>query len=158
MKRQIMVLFMGLALFSSCYDAMNEVPLERMPPEIAFKDSLKVEMFVNELYVGLNTGIGGYNSFGGGSANQNSFFDCVTDLGYFRQGERILLLIRLHVLHSIQGQEEIQIVAGRRFISIYVKQILYWNIFIIVIICLNLKWRNILVRRSYIKHCCIMRC
>lgn len=81
MKRQIMVLFMGLALFSSCYDAMNEVPLERMPPEIAFKDSLKVEMFVNELYVGLNTGIGGYNSFGGGSANQNSFFDCVTDLG-----------------------------------------------------------------------------
>ena len=42
---------------SSCYDAMNEVPLERMPPEIAFKDSLKVEMFVNELYVGLNTGI-----------------------------------------------------------------------------------------------------
>ena len=34
MKRQIMVLFMGLALFSSCYDAMNEVPLERMPPEI----------------------------------------------------------------------------------------------------------------------------
>ena len=81
MKRQIMVLFMGLALFSSCYDAMNEVPLERMLPEIAFKDSLKVEMFVNELYVGLNTGIGGYNSFGGGSANQNSFFDCVTDLG-----------------------------------------------------------------------------
>ena len=81
MKKQIIILFTSLALLSSCYDAMNEVPLERMPPEIAFKDSLKVEMFVNELYVGLNTGIGGYNSFGGGSANQNSFFDCVTDLG-----------------------------------------------------------------------------
>lgn len=70
MKKQIIILFTSLALLSSCYDAMNEVPLERMPPEIAFKDSLKVEMFVNELYVGLNTGIGGYNSFGGGSANQ----------------------------------------------------------------------------------------
>ena len=81
MKKQIIILFTGLTLLSSCYDAMNEVPLERMPPEIAFKDSLKVEMFVNELYVGLNTGIGGYNSFGGGAANQNSFFDCVTDLG-----------------------------------------------------------------------------
>lgn len=81
MKKKIMILFAGLALLSSCYDAMNEVPLERMPPEIAFKDSLKVEMFVNELYVGLNTGLGGYNRFGGGSANQNSFFDCVTDLG-----------------------------------------------------------------------------
>lgn len=81
MKKKIMVLFAGLALLSSCYDAMNEVPLERMPPEIAFKDSLKVEMFVNELYVGLNTGLGGYNRFGGGSASQNSFFDCVTDLG-----------------------------------------------------------------------------
>ena len=81
MKKQINILFTGLTLLSSCYDAMNEVPLERMPPEIAFKDSLKVEMFVNELYVGLNTGIGGYNSFGGGAANQNSFFDCVTDLG-----------------------------------------------------------------------------
>lgn len=76
-----MILFAGLALLSSCYDAMNEVPLERMPPEIAFKDSLKVEMFVNELYVGLNAGLGGYNRFGGGSANQNSLFDCVTDLG-----------------------------------------------------------------------------
>ena len=81
MKKQIIILVTGLMLLSSCYDAMNEVPLERMPPEIAFKDSMKVEMFVNELYVGLNTGIGGYNSFGGGSANQNSFFDCVTDLG-----------------------------------------------------------------------------
>lgn len=81
MKKQIVILFAGLALFSSCYDVMNEVPLERMPPEIAFKDSLKVEQFVNELYVGLNTGLGGYNRFGGGSAGQNSFFDCVTDLG-----------------------------------------------------------------------------
>ena len=76
-----MILFAGLALLSSCYDAMNEVPLERMPPEIAFKDSLKVEMFVNELYVGLNAGLGGYNRFGGGSANQNCLFDCVTELG-----------------------------------------------------------------------------
>lgn len=81
MKRKIMILFANLALLSSCYDAMNEVPLERMPPEIAFKDSMKVEMFVNELYFGLNTGLGGYNRFGSGSANQNSFFDCVTDLG-----------------------------------------------------------------------------
>ena len=81
MKKQIMILFTGMVLLTSCYDAMNEVPLERMPPEIAFRDSLKVEMFVNELYVGLNTGLGGYNRFGGGSANQNSFFDCVTDLG-----------------------------------------------------------------------------
>lgn len=56
MKKQIIILFTGLTLLSSCYDAMNEVPLERMPPEIAFKDSLKVEMFVNELYVGLIPG------------------------------------------------------------------------------------------------------
>lgn len=81
MKKQIIILLAVLTSLSSCYDAMNEVPLERMPPEIAFKDSLKVEMFVNELYLGLNTGRGGYNIFGAGSANQQSLFDCVTDLG-----------------------------------------------------------------------------
>ena len=77
--KKISILFVSAALASSC--AMNDIPLENMPPEIAFRDSLRVEMFVNELYPYLHTGQS-YNRLGSGGTG-GSMFDCVTDLAVY---------------------------------------------------------------------------
>ncbi len=77
--KKISILFASAALASSC--AMNDIPLENMPPEIAFRDSLRVEMFVNELYAYLHTGQS-YNRLGSGGTG-GSMFDCVTDLAVY---------------------------------------------------------------------------
>lgn len=74
MKKLILSTLISLTALCSC--DLNYVPLEQMSAEEAFKDSLRLEMFVNDLYVYLNTGVQ-FNRVGGG------MFDCVTDLAVF---------------------------------------------------------------------------
>lgn len=78
MKKIILAIIVALTFASSC--SMDEIPLENMPPEIAYRDSFRVEMFVNDLYAYVNCGRT-YNYIGPGGAG--SMFDCITDLGVY---------------------------------------------------------------------------
>lgn len=78
MKKILSIITLSAAIFSC---ALDDVPLENMPPEIAFRDSLRAEMFVNELYPYLHTGTS-YNRLGSGGTG-GSMFDCVTDLAVY---------------------------------------------------------------------------
>ena len=71
MKKLIITAIASLTTLWSC--DLNYVPLEQMSAEEAFKDSLRLEMFVNDLYVYLNTGVQ-FNRVGG------ALLDCATDL------------------------------------------------------------------------------
>ncbi|KAA6344783.1 RagB/SusD family nutrient uptake outer membrane protein [termite gut metagenome] len=77
--KKLIVLFVIVATFCSC--AMDEIPLETMPQEIAFRDSNRVEMFVNELYPYLNAGVS-YNRIGGGGTG-GSMADCMSDIAVY---------------------------------------------------------------------------
>lgn len=79
MKKIIISLFSILLVFSSC--SMDDIPLEDMPPEVAYRDSFRVEMFINELYAYINTGQT-YNRIGAGGTG-GAMFDCATDIGVY---------------------------------------------------------------------------
>ena len=74
MKKLIITAIVSLTTLWSC--DLNYVPLEQMSAEEAFKDSLRLEMFVNDLYVYLNTGVQ-FNRVGG------ALLDCATDLAVY---------------------------------------------------------------------------
>ena len=74
MKKLIITAIASLTTLWSC--DLNYVPLEQMSAEEAFKDSLRLEMFVNDLYVYLNTGVQ-FNRVGG------ALLDCATDLAVY---------------------------------------------------------------------------
>ncbi len=74
MKKLILSAIIPLTALWSC--DLNYVPLEQMSAEEAFKDSLRLEMFVNDLYVYLNTGVQ-FNRVGG------AMYDCVSDLAVY---------------------------------------------------------------------------
>lgn len=77
--KKLLIFLTILVGLSSC--SMDETPLEEMQPEIAFRNKFRAEMFVNELYAYLNTGVS-YNRIGGGGTG-GSMFDCVTDIAVY---------------------------------------------------------------------------
>lgn len=79
MKKIVLFLFSWSLICFSC--SMDDIPLEDMPPEVAYRDSFRVEMFVNELYAYINTGQT-YNRIGAGGTG-GAMFDCATDIGVY---------------------------------------------------------------------------
>lgn len=79
MKRIALFLFSISWIYCSC--SMDDIPLEDMPPEVAFRDSFRVEMFINEIYAYINTGQS-YNRIGTGGTG-GAMFDCATDIGVY---------------------------------------------------------------------------
>ena len=80
MKTRHLLIVISSAIIIGC-NSLNDVPLENMPPEVAFQDSIRVEYFVNELYPYLYAGVS-YNRIGSGGTG-GSMFDCVTDLAVY---------------------------------------------------------------------------
>jgi hypothetical protein len=79
--KKLTIIFVIAVILASC--AMDEVPLETMPQEIAFRDSNRVEMFVNELYAYLNAGVS-YNRYSSSATSTGgSMADCVTDIAVY---------------------------------------------------------------------------
>lgn len=74
MKKRIIFAIASLTTLCAC--DLSYVPLEQMSSEEAFKDSRRLEMFVNDLYVYLNTGVQ-FNRISGG------LFDCTSDLAVY---------------------------------------------------------------------------
>lgn len=80
MKKKTTIIIAGLAALTSC--SLNDIPLEQMSGPMAFKDSVRVEAFVNELYPYLNAGLS-YNQLGGTGSFGGAMFDSVTDLSCY---------------------------------------------------------------------------
>jgi hypothetical protein len=82
MKSKILYTAIAALLATSC--ALDETPLEQMDPRQAFSDSLRTEMFVNELYRLTNGGENmTFNRLGGTGSYGGAIIDCVTDIAVY---------------------------------------------------------------------------